>query len=539
MLESSQSYKDMALFLRDPIECYRQAAGLERFHSISFIEQTFEQIDEDHVRLESTMPEGYEPFYSFFLVRQGVLEMVPTLIGFPKAVVKVSMTARGAILDIRIIRPSGFLAVIRAWYRSMQGLFVPRERVVELLESLNRRHKVANSRIEDLDSKQRELKRSEELFSHAFRAAPVAMLIIRMRDRKIVDVNDQFLRSTGYSREDVTSWDSPGSKIWARSEDRDAVFSAISKPGGSVDGIEAGLRHRDGRESVALISAKKVKLAGDSCVLWQGIDISERKLVETELAQHRDHLEELVAERTHELERSVESFHRVEHLASLGTLAAGMAHQINNPIGAIRVASEFGLSCEGEADALLQYRNSLETCAQQSDRCGQIVRNILRFSRGETGERSPENLLQLIDSSCRLVWAYAAEHGAKIDIRATDSEISVFVNAIEIEQVLVNVIRNAVESGGTGCRIDVHANLDGTNAVVEIRDDGPGIDAEQLPFLFDPFYTTRLRDGGTGLGLSVAHGIVNAHGGEIRADTQRTKGASIQIRLPASVGTGA
>ncbi|MCP5067648.1 MAG: hypothetical protein GY946_13885, partial [bacterium] len=102
----------------------------------------------------------------------------------------------------------------------------------------------------------------------------------------------------------------------------------------------------------------------------------------------------------------------------------------------------------------------------------------------------------------------------------------------EIEQVIVNVLRNAVESGGGKTRIEVIARRLQTGAFVEIRDDGPGIDKDQLPFLFDPFYTTRLEAGGTGLGLSVAHGIVNAHGGAIRADDQLDHGTAIQVQLP-------
>lgn len=86
-----------------------------------------------------------------------------------------------------------------------------------------------------------------------------------------------------------------------------------------------------------------------------------------------------------------------------------------------------------------------------------------------------------------------------------------FVNSIEMEQVFVNVLRNAIEAGNGKTRVEVLARRLDTGAFVEIRDDGPGIDPAQLPFLFDPCYTTRLEHDGTGLGLSVAHGIVNAH----------------------------
>jgi signal transduction histidine kinase len=223
---------------------------------------------------------------------------------------------------------------------------------------------------------------------------------------------------------------------------------------------------------------------------------------------------------------------QAERLASIGTLAAGVAHQINNPIASIRAASEFALLCGDQPDDAERYREALETCVEQADRCGRIVRNILRFSRGESGTCSPEDLRELVIGSCGLVTDYARESGATIEIDEGDEEIPVFVNSIEIEQVLVNVLRNAVESGAEKSRIEVRARRLETGAFVEIRDDGPGIEKQHLPFLFDPFYTTRLDRGGTGLGLSVAHGIVTAHGGTIRADTEADHGTAIQIQLP-------
>ena len=106
------------------------------------------------------------------------------------------------------------------------------------------------------------------------------------------------------------------------------------------------------------------------------------------------------------------------------------------------------------------------------------------------------------------------------------------MNSIELEQVFVNVLRNAIEAGDGKTRVEVIARRLATGGFVEIRDDGPGIGRDQIPFLFDPFYTTRQVEGGTGLGLSVAHGIINAHGGAIRADSDLDHGTAIQIQLP-------
>ena len=531
-LDSARPLIDMALFLKDPMECYRLITGPGRLHLIPCIKQLFTQVDHNHLRIELRMQNGYEPSPAYFLVRQGALEAVPTIHGYPKARVKRFATDRGVCFEIEIRRPTGLLAAFRRWSQKLRGDVIPRERVVEVMKNLGEKFDVTRLRMESLDEKLEQLKITEELFTHSFRAAPVSMFINRASDLKIIDVNDRFLASTGYTREEALSWTPPGQTIWADPKERDAIYAAIQKPGGSVDSMEVRLRHRDGHDTVVLVSVKKVDLAGEPCILWQAVDISDRKRAEQELATYRDQLEHLVSERTQDLENSLESLRRAERLASIGTLAAGVAHQINNPVGAIRAASQFALICEDSPDAVSQYREALETCVQQADRCGQIVRNILQFSRGEEGERSQEDLRLLVSRSCKLVSNYAQEREVRIEAVEQEEEVMVFVNSLEIEQVLVNVLRNAIEAGDKGSPIQVRTQSSDTEALVDICDEGPGIPAEHAPYLFDPFYTTRLHHGGTGLGLSVAHGIVTAHGGSINANIETKNGTTIQIRLP-------
>ncbi len=386
--------------------------------------------------------------------------------------------------------------------------------------------------ISELEEKLTEVKRSQDRFDHAFRAAPVAMLICRASDMEVIDVNDKFLASVGYDRATVMKWTPEALGAWAEVTDRDAMFEALVENDGRIESIEVRARHSDGSDIVALLSVEQVELAGDLCLLWQAIDITDRKRVEDELAEYRERLEDLVEERSDELRRSNESLRQFERLASIGTLAAGMAHQINNPVGAIRAASEFALRVGDDSERSRELREALELCVEQAQRCGEIVRNILRFSRGEATSREPADLRIIVERSCDMVAGYAQEGRATIELNLGDEPIPVFVNEVEIEQVLVNILSNAVECSNEDVRIEVHATLLPTGAFVEVRDDGPGVDPESAPYLFDPFYTTRLEDGGTGLGLSVAHGIVNAHGGAIRADTSLEEGTAIQILLP-------
>jgi signal transduction histidine kinase len=110
------------------------------------------------------------------------------------------------------------------------------------------------------------------------------------------------------------------------------------------------------------------------------------------------------------------------------------------------------------------------------------------------------------------------------------------MSPVEVEQAMVNVLRNALESSERGVRVSIRTRLDGDAVLVEIEDDGRGMPLEQLEHAFDPFYTSRLQDGGTGLGLSVAHGLISSHGGEISMDSKQGDGTLVSITLPLHAG---
>ncbi len=535
-LASSQPLVDAARYIQDPVDCYRIVAGPGRFQLISCVDQHFEQVDAKNLRIELKMAEGFEPCSSYFLVRKGFLEAVPTLLGYPKAEVTLHEHEHGAVFEVRLPRLRGVLPRIQHWVRRGVGGVATAERIVDAMESLGRRHEAARQRIELLDTKLEDLAAREEQFENCFHSAPLAMLTCRVRDLEVINVNDKFIAVTGYSRDEIMQRSLHEMTMATNAEARDLICTAISKPGASIDGLEIRLHHRDGSELFVLLSVEQVTIAGELCFLWQAVEITARKQTERELTEYREQLEERVEERSRELRRSLDSLQQVERLASIGTLAAGMAHQVNNPVGAIRAASEFALMCRDQPDASERAAEALETCIEQADRCGQIVHNILQFSRGEVGDRSIEDLREVMNRSCKLVVNYAQTFGATVDFDEGNEPVPVRVCPVEIEQVFVNVLRNAIESGEGKVRVSVRVHRLKTGGVVEIRDNGPGISEEHLPFLFDPFYTTRLEHGGTGLGLSVAHGIVNAHGGTIRADAGSDCGTVITIELPIDDG---
>ncbi len=258
-------------------------------------------------------------------------------------------------------------------------------------------------------------------------------------------------------------------------------------------------------------------------------DITDRKRAEEELVRYRDRLEELVEHRTRELEESREQLRLSERLASLGTLAAGVAHEINNPVGMILLTAQNALRAVSDPAVVERALREIEG---HSHRCGRIVKSLLQFARQEPNDRWAEDLNRLVARAVDLTRRYADEHGAVVTTRCPPGLPAVTVNPLEIEQVFVNLIRNAVEAGDEGVRVLVATEKTPAGVRAIVQDNGRGMTHEQRKRVFDPFYTTRRHKGGAGLGMSIVHGIIAAHGGTIDVESELGYGTLVTIELP-------
>lgn len=224
------------------------------------------------------------------------------------------------------------------------------------------------------------------------------------------------------------------------------------------------------------------------------------------------------------------SLRRAERLASIGTLAAGIAHEINNPLGLIQLEADALKQRISESDG--KSEDSLQKIREHVERCSKIVRNILQFSREQSSEKRPVSVLNIIDNAVRLTQRHAQSRMVPINKSLDVGEAQVFGNAVELEQVFVNLLSNAVQASKSSESIEIDACVEKDSVVIKVKDSGYGMDEVQLRQAVDPFFTTRQSSGGTGLGLSICHGIVSDHNGHLDIESEVGRGTTVNVRIP-------
>ncbi len=225
-----------------------------------------------------------------------------------------------------------------------------------------------------------------------------------------------------------------------------------------------------------------------------------------------------------------------DRLRSLGVLSAGIAHEVNNPVGSALLAAEFGAqqlkSARDRDDAISIAEEALGTVIDQSQRAARVTRAMLRFAREGGGEHQVGDLRDVISEAQQFTNELARQHGAYVDIELCDEAPLVRFNPTEMEQVLVNLIHNAIVSGKRGRHVNVSVEAGSEYARIVVSDDGDGMTQQQIEHAFEPFYSSREGSTGTGLGLSVVHGIVTDCGGEVWLESELGLGTRAVVRLP-------
>lgn len=274
-------------------------------------------------------------------------------------------------------------------------------------------------------------------------------------------------------------------------------------------GREVMGRHRNGTEFPIDLSVGEGTSQGQRFFAAVIRDLTERKEMQMKLAQ-------------------------TERLAAVGELAAGIAHEVNNPLGSILIYAH--LLCEDLAgDA--ERRADAELILREANRCRAIVGGLLDFARQSKVERAPVDLRELAEEAARNVAVQVDDPRLEVRVEAPAALPPAQVDRDQLLQVLLNLVRNAADAmpaGGTVTLRLGHAAERGEH-VIEVSDTGPGIPAEHMDRLFSPFFTTKPVGRGTGLGLPICYGIVKMHRGSISARNRAPeRGAAFEVRLPSA-----
>jgi two-component system sensor histidine kinase HydH len=230
-----------------------------------------------------------------------------------------------------------------------------------------------------------------------------------------------------------------------------------------------------------------------------------------------------------EIEALEEKVRRSERLASLGQMAAGIAHEVRNPLGSIKgLAQYFARKFEQEPDE----RQYAEAIIAETDRLNRVIQDLLDFARPHEPKLQPVRMSEVIDHALNLVRADL--EGKEISIqRNGEADVPEFMADPDLlAQVLLNLFLNAIEAMDGGGALEISAGVDQASGRIrlEVRDNGHGIEPEHLSKIFDPFFTSKR--GGTGLGLATVHRIIENHGGSIDVDSQPGEGTTFVIWLP-------
>jgi PAS domain S-box-containing protein len=375
--------------------------------------------------------------------------------------------------------------------------------------------------IEARKNAQEALRQSEERMRALFDRAAYG-IFRSTRDGRFLDVNPALVSMLGYETADELMAIDINRDLYVDTEELETWVAAIDG-GVHPEWFDLTWRRRDGTPIAVRLSARAARSPYGEALWYEGI-----------------------AENVTERLRREAVVRRAERMASLGHTLAGVAHELNNPLAAISGFAQILL----KTSLPKEDRSAIETVHREAKRAAKIVKDLLTFARRqESSERHRVDLngiVRYIADTQR----YAMEtHGVLCELALSDEPAFVAADPAQLEQVMLNLLVNARQAletmttpamagrvGSTSVRtpmVVIRTAVRDNTVALEISDNGPGIAAAELPRIWDPFWTTKEEGEGTGLGLSVVHGIVTQHGGTIDVETRVGAGTTFTVSLPA------
>jgi PAS domain S-box-containing protein len=355
------------------------------------------------------------------------------------------------------------------------------------------------------------LRKSEQKFSMLFEKAAFAAALSRLPDGVIVEVNEEFEKVFGYSKQEVAGKTSLELGIF-RLEDRERMVAEF-RARGSMRDQEFTMRTKSGERRVMLVNSDLVEIGGQQHILTTTHDITERKQAEAE----REHLQA-------ELRRS-------ETMAALGSPVGGVAHELRNPLFGISATLD---AFEAKTGKRPEYQPYLEVLRGEVARLTALTRDLMDYGKPPAVNLAPGSVEEVIAQAVKGCATLAERSGVQVSVDGGEKLPEVPIDRERLLQVFQNLIQNAIQHSPTGHAVIVHARQaqhDGRLWIeTDVKDSGPGFSSEDLPKVFEPFFSRR--KGGTGLGLSIVQRIVEQHGGTVSAANRPEGGALVRVRLP-------
>jgi PAS domain S-box-containing protein len=375
------------------------------------------------------------------------------------------------------------------------------------------------------------LRESEARFRAVFEGNMVPMGLFHV-DGGIVSANDALLALIRYSRDDLNAgrldWKTMTPPEYLSADERALAEMTVD---GRCTPFEKEYVRQDGSRVPVLVGGAMLSHDPLSTGVFFALDLTERKGAETDI---RRLLEESI-EQQHQLKEKQAQLVQSSKLASIGELATGIAHEINNPLNNINlfVGNVLDQIEHGECRADFVARN-LRNAVEQVKRAATIIDHLRSFARVASVHYEPASLNYIVEVALSFMSEQLRLHSVTVDLQLCEADPVIMANRIQLEQVLINLITNARDAMDASPlkTLTLTTGVEGDQAKIRVEDVGMGIPPEMIVRIFDPFFTTKPVGKGTGLGLSISYGIVKEHRGTIEVNSTPGVGSTFIVTLP-------
>lgn len=481
----------------------------------------------------------------------------------------------GAVLDVEIVINYyktddtefvlSYVFDITAKKEKERELFKKTRELEELNNNLERlvaeRTAKLEEKIKEQEEVEKRLKASEDLFVNAFKTSKDSVNVNRLEDGTYLKINDGFMNILGYTREEVIGKSSLDLKIWRNPEDRARLVEGIKK-NGYYDDLEAEFIHKDGHIITGLMSASVQEMDGEKVIVNVSKDITKLRFMEEELKQINKNLEQKVQEEILRRKNSEQMLYEQKKLADMGKMINAIAHQWRQPINALGLyAQEIALlyrESELTDDIINDFENvHMGLVTHLSETIDdfrsffkpdkdvkefEIIFEVINLIKLISVQFNTKNIQIVVSCKCDKKSVVCSKFEKYPECSFHKTKVKGYLG--EFKQALVNLLYNASDSIEEAIekkyiksgKIEIFVEGGSDRTVLNISDNGMGIDSEIIGSIFDPYFTTKVDRNGTGLGLYMTKIVIEQHmKGRLTARNNEDRGAVFAIEIPAVI----